>query len=84
MGMLSNIKSKYEIHRLEQRYVNRGKRNGGFSSSAVYVDGEYIYNQSNSMVNKQSKSSKDSSASSGSLKTAVQEKVREIVVFTKG
>ncbi|TKX21612.1 hypothetical protein C1H76_6108 [Elsinoe australis] len=42
MGLLDTLRSKYELYRLEQRYTRRETRTT-FKSGAVYVDGEYIY-----------------------------------------
>ncbi|PNS20706.1 hypothetical protein CAC42_2951 [Sphaceloma murrayae] len=42
MGFLTTLRSKYELYRLEQRYTRRETRTT-FKSGAVYVDGEYIY-----------------------------------------
>jgi hypothetical protein len=45
MGLMDNLRAKYELYRLEQRYTRRDKRTT-FISGAQYVDGEYIYNMS--------------------------------------
>jgi len=45
MGFIDNLRAKYEIHRLEQRYARRDKRST-FVSGAQYVDGEYVYTAS--------------------------------------
>ncbi|GAB7340994.1 hypothetical protein MBLNU457_7328t1 [Dothideomycetes sp. NU457] len=42
MGLMSSLRSKLELYRLEQRYTRREKRTT-FSSGAQYVDGEYVY-----------------------------------------
>lgn len=42
MGIIDNLRAKYEVYRLEQRYTKRDKRTT-FASAAQYVDGEYIY-----------------------------------------
>ncbi|KAH9828378.1 UbiH, 2-polyprenyl-6-methoxyphenol hydroxylase [Teratosphaeria destructans] len=45
MGLLTSLRAKYELYRLEQRYTRREKRTT-FISGAHYVDGEYVYNVS--------------------------------------
>ncbi|KAF2772611.1 hypothetical protein EJ03DRAFT_250165, partial [Teratosphaeria nubilosa] len=45
MGLLTSLRAKYELYRLEQRYTKREKRTT-FISGAQYVDGEYVYNVS--------------------------------------
>ena len=42
MGLMENLRAKYELYRLEQRYTRREKRTT-FISGAQYVDGEYVY-----------------------------------------
>ncbi|KAI5793883.1 hypothetical protein DFH27DRAFT_147238 [Peziza echinospora] len=42
MGFFDKINAKIELFRLEQRYTRR-KRRTTFISDAVYVDGEYVY-----------------------------------------
>lgn len=42
MGLITSLRSKYELYRLEQRYTRREKRTT-FASGATYVDGEYVY-----------------------------------------
>jgi len=46
MGLIENLRAKYDLYRLEQRYTNRSKRST-FISGAQYVDGEYIYASNN-------------------------------------
>lgn len=48
MGFMENLRSKYELYKLEQRYTRREKRTT-FYSGAQYVDGEYVYSPSSSM-----------------------------------
>lgn len=45
MGLMENLRAKYELYRLEQRYTKREKRTT-FVSAAQYVDGEYIHTSS--------------------------------------
>lgn len=45
MGLIENLRAKYDLYRLEQRYTRRDKRTT-FISNASYVDGEYHYNAS--------------------------------------
>lgn len=40
---MDQIRAKLEVHRLEQKYTRRDKRKT-FSTAAIYVDGEYVYN----------------------------------------
>ena len=42
MGLMDSLRNKYELYRLEQRYMKREKRTA-FISGAQYVDGEYVY-----------------------------------------
>ncbi|CRK26409.1 hypothetical protein HYQ45_011671 [Verticillium longisporum] len=44
----ASIQQKIELFRLEQRYTRRRNRRSTFQSSAVYVDGEYVYQTPNS------------------------------------
>ncbi len=43
MGLLDRIQAKIELFRLEQRYTRRRHRRSTFVSTAIYVDGEYVY-----------------------------------------
>lgn len=47
MGFIENMRSKYELYKLEQRYTRRDKRTT-FCSGAQYVDGEYVYSPTTS------------------------------------
>lgn len=47
MGFIENLRSKYELYKLEQRYTRRDKRTT-FCSGAQYVDGEYVYSPTGS------------------------------------
>ena len=47
MGFMENLRSKYELYKLEQRYTRRDKRTT-FYSGAQYVDGEYVYSPTSS------------------------------------
>ncbi len=42
MGLIDNLRDKYELYKLEQRYTRRTKRTT-FISTAEYVNGEYVY-----------------------------------------
>ena len=42
MRLIDNLKNRYQIYKLEQRYARRGKRST-FTAAAQYVDGEYVY-----------------------------------------
>ncbi|EGP86328.1 uncharacterized protein MYCGRDRAFT_29667, partial [Zymoseptoria tritici IPO323] len=42
MQLLTTLRAKIDIYKLEQRYTRREKRTT-FCSNAQYVDGEYIY-----------------------------------------
>ena len=42
---MENLRAKYELHRLQQRYTKREKRTT-FISTAEYVNGEYVYSGS--------------------------------------
>lgn len=64
MGLLDSLRAKLEIYRLEQRYTRRDKRST-WVSGAHYVDGEYVYGNSESTV-----SSPTSSTNSGSSKSS--------------
>jgi hypothetical protein len=43
MGLIDKISARIELFRLEQRYTKRRNRRSTFFSDAIYVDGEYIY-----------------------------------------
>ncbi|KAI9840709.1 MAG: hypothetical protein M1838_003943 [Thelocarpon superellum] len=43
MSILSNIRSKVELYRLEKRYTTRRARRSTLQSEAHYIDGEYYY-----------------------------------------
>jgi len=43
MGFLGKLHAKFELYKLEQRYIKR-KRRTTFISDATYVNGEYVYN----------------------------------------
>ncbi|KAL1311046.1 hypothetical protein AAFC00_001260 [Neodothiora populina] len=45
MGFMEQLRAKYEIYRLEQRYTRRDKRKT-YTTGATYVDGEYVYGDS--------------------------------------
>lgn len=47
MGFMENLRNKYELYKLEQRYTRREKRTT-FYSGAQYVDGEYVYSPTSS------------------------------------
>lgn len=55
MGLMENLRAKYELYRLEQRYTRREKRTT-FISGAQYVDGEYVYTASPTTSTKSSSS----------------------------
>jgi hypothetical protein len=75
MGLIDNLRGKYELYRLEQRYTRRDKRTT-FISGAQYVDGEYVYNMS--------PTSEKSSSSFGSLSgKARMSSVKVTEVFSK-
>ncbi|KAI9822143.1 MAG: hypothetical protein M1832_003146 [Thelocarpon impressellum] len=42
MSLMTNLRSKLELFRLERRYTARRSRRSTFISDAQYVDGEYI------------------------------------------
>lgn len=42
-NLMENLRAKYELYRLEQRYTKRQNRTT-FISGAQYIDGEYVYN----------------------------------------
>lgn len=46
-SLFERIQQRIELFRLEQRYTRRRNRRSTFVSTAVYVDGEYIYNTPN-------------------------------------
>jgi len=56
MGLMDNLRAKYELYRLEQRYTRREKRTT-FISGAQYVDGEYVYSVTSSPTSEKSGSS---------------------------
>ncbi|KAK4903401.1 hypothetical protein LTR27_000332 [Elasticomyces elasticus] len=75
MGLIDNLRSKYELYRLEQRYTKRDKRTT-FISGASYVDGEYVYDVS-------SPTSSKSGNSFGSLsKASRMSTIKVAEVFT--
>lgn len=88
MGFLEQLRSKYELYRLEQRYTKREKRTT-FISGAQYVDGEYVYNTSASTSSSPTSSTKSgqsgagASAGSGGLGKRLPS-VRVAEVFTSG
>lgn len=45
MRFFDKLNAKFELFKLEQRYTKR-KRRTTFISDAVYVDGEYVYQDS--------------------------------------
>ncbi|VUC23705.1 unnamed protein product [Clonostachys rosea] len=45
-SLLDKIQAKLELLRLEKRYTRSRHRRSAFVSNAVYVDGEYIYQNS--------------------------------------
>ncbi|ETS85419.1 hypothetical protein PFICI_03444 [Pestalotiopsis fici W106-1] len=47
MGFFDKIQAKLELYRLEQRYTRNRNRRTTFTSNAVYVDGEYVFNSPN-------------------------------------
>jgi hypothetical protein len=63
MGLITSLRAKLEIYRLEQRYTRRDKRST-WVSGAQYVDGEYIYG------NESTVSSPTSSTNSGGSKSS--------------
>ncbi|KAK4185222.1 hypothetical protein QBC35DRAFT_389974 [Podospora australis] len=62
MGLFERIQAKIELFRLEQRYTRRRNRRSTFVSTAVYVDGEYIYQSPNSTGSSSSTASSANSA----------------------
>lgn len=42
MGLFDKLQAKLEIYRLEQRYTRR-KNRSTFTTAAQYVDGEYVF-----------------------------------------
>ncbi|KAK0283766.1 hypothetical protein LTR35_006225 [Friedmanniomyces endolithicus] len=66
MGLLTSLREKIDLYRLEQRYTRRDKRTT-FTSGASYVDGEYVYNHSSPSSPTASAKSSGSSSSFGSL-----------------
>ena len=77
MGLVDNLKAKYELYRLEQRYTRREKRTT-FYSNAQYVDGEYVYTASSPTSAKSS-----GSFGSGSFSKRLPS-VKVAEVFSKG
>jgi hypothetical protein len=63
MGLITSLRAKLEIYRLEQRYTRRDKRST-WVSGAQYVDGEYVYG------NESTVSSPTSSTNSGGSKSS--------------
>ncbi|KAJ5088770.1 hypothetical protein N7456_012386 [Penicillium angulare] len=43
LSLIDKLQAKLELYRLEQRYGRR-KHRSTFSTGAMYVDGEYVYN----------------------------------------
>nr|OQO07301.1 hypothetical protein B0A51_17505 [Rachicladosporium sp. CCFEE 5018] len=72
MGLIDNLRAKYDLYRLEQRYTRRDKRTT-FISNAQYVDGEYVYNVSSPISTK----------SSGSFGSGFGNKNRASVLVTE-
>ncbi|KAI0409111.1 hypothetical protein F4802DRAFT_232583 [Xylaria palmicola] len=60
MGFFEKIQSKLELYRLEKRYTRNRHRRSTFTSNAMYVDGEYVF---------QTPSSTGSSATSSTIST---------------
>ncbi|KAG5985771.1 hypothetical protein E4U54_005802 [Claviceps lovelessii] len=47
-NIFDRIQAKLELFRLEQRYTRRRNRRSTFQTTAIYVDGEYIFQTPNS------------------------------------
>jgi len=77
MGLIDNLRAKYELYRLEQRYTKREKRTT-FISGAQYVDGEYVY-----MASPTSSEKSSSSSGSGWSSKARMPSVKVTEVFSK-
>ncbi|KAK5114504.1 hypothetical protein LTR62_002439 [Meristemomyces frigidus] len=78
MGLIDNLRAKYDLYRLEQRYTRREKRTT-FMSGAQYVDGEYVYISSPTSE----KSSSSGSFGGNSLSKRLQPSVKVAEVFGK-
>lgn len=74
MGFMENLRSKYELYKLEQRYTRRDKRTT-FCSGAQYVDGEYVYSPT---------SSTKSASSFGSATSKRMSTIQVKEIFTPG
>ncbi|KAI1319976.1 hypothetical protein F5Y16DRAFT_405777 [Xylariaceae sp. FL0255] len=68
MGFFDKIQSRLEVYRLEQRYTRNRHRRSHFISNAMYVDGEYVFEQQNTG------SSYNSTNSSSTTSTATNSK----------
>ncbi|KAJ5898788.1 hypothetical protein N7495_003532 [Penicillium taxi] len=53
LSFFDKLQAKLELYRLEQRYARR-KHRSNFSTGALYVDGEYVYQAPTSPVTKHS------------------------------
>jgi hypothetical protein len=87
MGLLTSLRAKLEIYRLEQRYTRRDKRST-WVSGAQYVDGEYVYGNESTVSSPTSSTnsagSKSSRASGFTGFTGKMAGVKVAEVFSSG
>jgi hypothetical protein len=84
MGLLTSLRAKLEIYRLEQRYTRRDKRST-WVSGAQYVDGEYVYGNESTVSSPTSSTNSNGSRSSrASGFTGKMAGVKVAEVFSSG
>lgn len=64
-SLMDRIQAKLELLRLEKRYTRSRHRRSAFVSNAVYIDGEYVFQQTPSSTGSSSNSSHASMNSHG-------------------
>lgn len=64
-SLMDRIQAKLELLRLEKRYTRSRHRRSAFVSNAVYIDGEYVFQQTPSSTGSSSASSHASMNSHG-------------------
>lgn len=64
-SLMDRIQAKLELLRLEKRYTRSRHRRSAFVSNAVYIDGEYVFQQTPSSTGSSSTSSHVSMNSHG-------------------
>lgn len=64
-SLMDRIQAKLELLRLEKRYTRSRHRRSAFVSNAVYIDGEYVFQQTPSTTGSSSNSSHASMNSHG-------------------